>query len=35
MGWSLRADRSDLGGIAIRVSLPGWEAGDMQGETDG
>ena len=22
MGWSLRADRSDLGGIAIRVSLP-------------
>ncbi len=23
MGWSLRADRSDLGGVAIRVSLPG------------
>ncbi len=22
MGWSLRADRSDLGGVAIRVSLP-------------
>jgi len=23
MGWALRADRSDLGGIAIQVSMPG------------
>ncbi len=33
MGWSLRADRSDLGGIAIRVSLPTPGPGYRQGET--
>jgi signal transduction histidine kinase len=33
MGWSLRADRSDLGGIAIRVSLPAPAPGYRQGET--
>jgi signal transduction histidine kinase len=35
MGWSLQADRSDLGGIAIRVSLgapaPGFEPGESDG----
>jgi signal transduction histidine kinase len=36
MGWSLRADRSDLGGIAIMVSLPAAAPpGYGQGETDG
>ncbi len=35
MGWTLRADRSDLGGIAILVSLPVPAAGTRQGETDG
>jgi signal transduction histidine kinase len=35
MGWTLRADRSDLGGIAIRVSLPVQVPGARQGETDG
>jgi signal transduction histidine kinase len=35
MGWTLRVDRSDLGGIAIRVSLPVPAAGTRPGETDG
>ena len=35
MGWSLRADRSDLGGIAIRMSLPAAAPGYRQGETHG
>ena len=35
MGWSLRADRSDLGGIAIRMSLPVPAPGYRQGETHG
>ena len=35
MGWSLRADRSDLGGIAIQVSLPAPAPGYGQGETHG
>ena len=35
MGWSLRADRSDLGGIAIRVSRPAPAPGYRQGETHG
>ncbi len=35
MGWTLRADRSDLGGIAIRVTAPVPSPGDTQGETDG
>jgi signal transduction histidine kinase len=35
MGWSLRADRSDLGGIAIRMSLPAPALGSGQGETHG
>ena len=35
MGWTLRADQSDLGGIAIRVLLPGQSRGEMQGETHG
>ncbi len=35
MGWSLRADRSDLGGIAIRMSLPASAPGYGQGETHG
>ena len=35
MGWALRADRSDLGGIAIRVLLPGPCRGEMQGEAHG
>jgi signal transduction histidine kinase len=33
MGWTLRADRSDLGGIAVRVLLPG--AAARPGETHG
>jgi signal transduction histidine kinase len=32
MGWTLRADRSDLGGIAIHLVLPVPAASDMQGE---
>ncbi len=35
MGWSLRADRSDLGGIAIRMSLLTPAPGYGQGETHG
>ena len=35
MGWSLRADRSDLGGIAIQLSLPAPAAGFRPGETHG
>jgi len=35
MGWTLRADRSELGGIAIRVSLPAPACSYMQGESDG
>ena len=35
MGWTLRADRSDLGGIAVHVLLPLPAASDMQGETHG
>jgi signal transduction histidine kinase len=35
MGWTLRADRSDLGGIAVQVLLPLPAASDMQGETHG
>ena len=34
MGWTLRADRSDLGGIAIQVTLPMPARGDRPGETD-
>jgi signal transduction histidine kinase len=34
MGWTLRADRSDLGGIAIRVVLAGPASGDGQGARD-
>ena len=34
MGWTLRADRSDLGGIAIQVLLPA-PAGYERGESDG
>jgi signal transduction histidine kinase len=33
MGWTLRADRSDLGGVAIQVSLPVPNA-DTAGQTD-
>ena len=32
MGWTLRADRSDLGGIAVHVLLPVPTASDRQGE---
>jgi signal transduction histidine kinase len=35
MGWTLRADRSDLGGIAVRVLLPAPSPDDMQGGTHG
>ena len=35
MGWTLRADRSDLGGIAVRVLMPVPVLGGMQGETCG
>jgi len=34
MGWTLRADRSDLGGIAIQVTLPMPARGDRPGGTD-
>jgi len=34
MGWTLRADRSDLGGIAIQVTLPVPARGDRPGGTD-
>jgi signal transduction histidine kinase len=33
MGWTLRADRSDLGGIALHVLLPAQASDDMPGET--
>jgi signal transduction histidine kinase len=35
MGWTLRADQSDLGGIAIRVLAPGPGRGEIQGEAHG
>jgi signal transduction histidine kinase len=35
MGWTVRADRSDLGGIAIRVVAPVAASGDERGEPDG
>ena len=35
MGWILRADRSDLGGIAVQVQLPGPARAEPQGETHG
>jgi signal transduction histidine kinase len=35
MGWTLRADRSDLGGIAIQVLLPTPAGGYERGESDG
>ena len=35
MGWSLRADRSDLGGIAVRVVAPVTASGDGTGGSDG
>jgi signal transduction histidine kinase len=35
MGWTLRADRSDLGGIAIQVRLPATAGGYRRGENDG
>lgn len=35
MGWTLCADRSDLGGIAVRVLLPGADRIGRQGETHG
>ena len=35
MGWTLRADRSDLGGVAIQVLLPGPADGYRRGENDG
>jgi signal transduction histidine kinase len=35
MGWTLRADRSDLGGIAVQVLLPGPARTEMPGETHG
>jgi signal transduction histidine kinase len=34
MGWALRADRSDLGGIAIQVTLPVPARGGRPGGTD-
>ena len=34
MGWTLGADRSDLGGIAVRVVVPVPAAGERPGETD-
>jgi signal transduction histidine kinase len=33
MGWALRADRSDLGGVAVQVLLPAGSPDDRQGET--
>ena len=35
MGWTLRADRSDLGGIAVQVVAPVPASGDGLGESDG
>jgi len=35
MGWTLRADRSDLGGIAVQVLLRARPTGAMQGEICG
>ncbi|MBV9094214.1 MAG: hypothetical protein JO132_10095 [Streptosporangiaceae bacterium] len=35
MGWTLRADRSDLGGIALHVVVPAPAPADMPGESDG
>ncbi|MFY9929882.1 MAG: ATP-binding protein [Streptosporangiaceae bacterium] len=35
MGWTLRIDRSELGGIAVTVVAPGPVAGDRQGGTNG
>ena len=35
MGWTLRADRSDLGGIAVRVVAPVAASGDGPGGSDG
>jgi signal transduction histidine kinase len=35
MGWTLRADRSDLGGIAVRVVAPAPRSGDGLGGSDG
>ena len=35
MGWTLRADRSDLGGIAVQVVAPVVVSGDGQGGSDG
>lgn len=35
MGWTLRADRSDLGGIAVQVALPAPARGDAPGGPDG
>jgi signal transduction histidine kinase len=34
MGWTLRADRSELGGIVIRVLLPAPARGWLRGEND-
>jgi len=34
MGWTLRADRSDLGGIAVQVTVPAPAQGERPGETD-
>jgi len=34
MGWTLRAERSDLGGIAIQLTLPVPARGDRPGGTD-
>jgi signal transduction histidine kinase len=35
MGWILRVDRSDLGGIAVQVIAPVPSYGDRKGEADG
>jgi signal transduction histidine kinase len=35
MGWTLRADRSDLGGIAVQVLLPAPAAGGTGSQADG
>jgi signal transduction histidine kinase len=35
MGWTLRADRSDLGGVAIQVLVPTPACGYVRGENDG
>jgi signal transduction histidine kinase len=34
MGWTLRADRSNLGGIAVQVTVPAPTRGDRPGGTD-